>query len=34
VVSASADCSDGFGYNDFAISLFGSDTPEEADDAA
>ena len=27
VVTASADCSDGFGYNDFAIGSFGSDTP-------
>ena len=26
VVTASADCSDGFGYNDFAIGSFGSDT--------
>jgi hypothetical protein len=34
VVSASADCSDGFEYNDFAIGSFGSDTPEDEDDAA
>jgi hypothetical protein len=27
VVTASADCSGGFGYNDFAIGSFGSDTP-------
>jgi hypothetical protein len=27
VVTASADCADGFGYCDFAIGAFGSDTP-------
>jgi hypothetical protein len=27
VVTASADCSDAFGYNDFAIGSFGSDKP-------
>jgi hypothetical protein len=30
VVTASADCDDGFGYCDFAIGAFGRDTPIKA----